>query len=104
MWMLFYVPCPTPDGQSAEELYQKRLKALTPEMKADARQHGCRFHRVWHARDGSAFYALVEWASREEEHAFYSRWNVQHDPGDTTIFLEGDLGLVPLPDLIGTNP
>jgi hypothetical protein len=98
MWMLFYVPCPTPDGQTAEQLYRKRVTSLTPEMRADAKAHGCSFHRVWFAKDGSAFYGLAEWASLEQEAAFYKRWNVKHDIGDTTILLDGDLGLVPLPE------
>ncbi len=43
VWVLFQVPCPTPDGQPAEDLYQKH--------------------------------------------------------GETAVYLEGDVGLVALPDL-----
>jgi hypothetical protein len=100
MWMLFYVPCPTPDGHTAENLYQKRRNLLTPELKADAREHGCHFHRIWHAKDGFAFYALVEWESQASAWAFYKKWDMQQDePGEKVTFLEGDDGLVPLPEL-----
>ena len=34
MWVLFQVPCPTPDGRTAEDLYQKRVRMISPEMKA----------------------------------------------------------------------
>ena len=62
MWVLFEVPCPTPDGQSAQDLYQKRVDGITPEMRASAAAHGCTFHRAWYAADGSAFYALAHWS------------------------------------------
>jgi hypothetical protein len=25
MWLLFHVPCPTPDGRSARDLHERRL-------------------------------------------------------------------------------
>jgi hypothetical protein len=53
MWVLFMVPCPTPDGQTAEDLYRKRIDWISPEMQASARELGCRFHRAWHAEDRS---------------------------------------------------
>ena len=56
IWVLFQVPCPTPDGRSAKDLYQKRVDGITPEMRASAATHGCTFHRAWYAADGSAFY------------------------------------------------
>ena len=40
MWILFVVPCPTPDGRTAEDLYRKRLTRITPEMQASARELG----------------------------------------------------------------
>ena len=99
MWVLFQVPCPTPDGRSAEDLYQKRVRLITPEMRADAVSRGCRFHRAWHASDGSAFYAVAEWATREGAQAFFNAWDIQDEPGETAVYLEGDVGLVPLPEI-----
>ncbi len=37
MWILFAAPCPTPDGQTAEDLYCKRLTWITDDMRATAR-------------------------------------------------------------------
>jgi len=97
MWVLFRAPCPTPDGQTAEDLYRKRLTWITPEMQESARRHGCRFHRAWYAADGSAFYALANWDSREGAQAFFQEWDIQDEPGEVAILLEGDVGLVPEP-------
>lgn len=63
----------------------------------DAREHGCRFHRAWYARDGSAFYAVAKWETREGANAFFEEWNIEDEPGEVAIMLEGDVGLVPLP-------
>jgi hypothetical protein len=92
------VPTPTPDGQTARSLYEKRIPLITPEMQESAREHGCRFHRAWHAEDGSAFYALACWETREGASAFYRLWEIEDEPGEEAIVLEGDVGLVPLPD------
>jgi hypothetical protein len=97
MWIMFRVPCPTPDGQTAEDLYQKRVVGITPEMQASARGHGCRFHRAWYAQDGSTFYAIAEWVTREGATAFFREWEIEDEPGEVAIRLEGDVGLVPLP-------
>ena len=97
VWVLFMVPCPTPEGQTAEDLYDKRVRMITPEVQASAREHGCRFHRAWHAKDGSAFYAVANWETREGGRAFYERWDIQDEPGEVAITLEGDIGLVPEP-------
>jgi hypothetical protein len=99
MWILFTVPCPTPDGRSARDLYEKRVVLITPEMQASAERHGCRFHRAWYAADGSAFYAVAEWASAEGANAFFTEWDIDDEPGETAVRLQGDVGLVPLPDL-----
>ena len=96
-WMLFVAPTPTPDGRSAEDLYERRLTWITDEMRADARARGCRFHRAWHAKDGSAFYALAFWETREGASAFFEKWRIEAEPGEQSILLEGDVGLVPLP-------
>jgi hypothetical protein len=96
-WVMFHVPCPTPDGRTAEDLYQKRVNGITPAMKASARSHGCRFHRAWFAADGSAFYAIALWESREGANAFFREWGIADEPGEVAIRLEGDVGLVPLP-------
>lgn len=91
--VLFRVPCPTPDGQSAADLYQKRVGWITDEMRSDARAHGCRYHRAWHAADGHAFYAIAIWESREGARDFYRNWRIADEPGEEAIYLEGDIGL-----------
>jgi hypothetical protein len=96
VWVLFQVPCPTPDGQTAQDLYDKRVRMITPEMQASAVRHGCRFHRAWWAADGSAFYAVACWDSREGANAFFEEWEIDDEPGEVAIRLEGDVGLVPL--------
>ena len=97
MWVLFTVPCPTPDGQTAKDLYDKRIPWITPEMQASAVSHGCRFHRAWYAADGSAFYAVAEWESADGANAFFDEWEIDDEPGEVAVRLEGDVGLVPLP-------
>jgi len=96
-WVLFHVPCPTPDGRTAYDLYDERVRRIGPEMQESARQYGCGFHRAWHASDGSAFYALAWWETREGARAFFQEWQIEDEPGEVAIFLEGDVGLVPLP-------
>jgi hypothetical protein len=97
MWVLFSVPCPTPDGQTARDLYEKGLTWITDPMRESARSHGCRFHRAWYARDESAFYALAEWETAAGANAFFEEWNIDDEPGEIAVRLEGDVGLVPLP-------
>jgi hypothetical protein len=97
MWILFTAPTPTPDGQSAEDLYRKRLTWITDAMRADARELGCRFHRAWYAEDGSAFYALADWETREGASTFFEHWDIRDEPGEIAITLQGDVGLVPEP-------
>lgn len=97
MWVLFHVPCPTPNGESARELYEKRVPWITSEMQASASEHGCRFHRAWYARDGSAFYALAKWESAEGAREFFAEWQIPSEAGEVAIVLEGDLGLAPYP-------
>jgi hypothetical protein len=97
MWILFTAPTPTPDRQSAEDLYRKRLTWITDAMRADARELGCRFHRAWYAADGSAFYALANWDTQEGAHEFFERWDIRDEPGEVAITLLGDVGLVPEP-------
>ena len=96
-WILFQVPTPTPDGQTAEDVYAKRIPWFTDEMRRSAVELGCRFHRCWHAADGSAFYAVAFWETREGASTFFERWDIRDEPGEVEIALEGDLGLVPLP-------
>src|SRR2546423_5775767 len=97
MWVLFVVPCPTPDGRTAEDLYRKRVTWISPEMQASARDLGCRFHRAWYAADGSAFYAVANWETREGAKTFFQRWDIQDEPAEAAIYLQGDVGLVPDP-------
>jgi len=49
------------------------------------------------ARAGRAFYALAFWESREGASAFFRLWEIESEPGEEAIVLEGDVGLVPLP-------
>jgi len=65
-------------------------------MQASAREHGCTFHRAWQASDESAFYALAHWRTREGAQAFFEEWEIDAEPGEVAIRLEGDVGLVPL--------
>jgi hypothetical protein len=97
MWVLFQVPCPTPNGETAADLYEKRVVGITPAMRASAIQHGCRFHRAWYARDGSAFYALAHWETAEGANAFFEEWKIGDEPGERAVMLDGDIGLVPSP-------
>jgi hypothetical protein len=97
-WVLFRVPTPTPDGRTAEDLYEKRVRWIDDEMRASARRYGCRFHRAWHVKDGSAFYALAFWETVEGARTFFDEWNIEDEPGEEAIFLEGDVGLIPLPE------
>ena len=99
LWVLFQVPCPTPDGRSAVDLYQYRVDRIDAAMRASASEHGCRFHRAWHAADGSAFYAVACWETSEGANAFFERWQIEDEPGEVVVRLEGDIGLVPLPDM-----
>ena len=96
MWILFRAPCPTPDGRTARDLYERRLTWIDDEMRASARELGCTFHRAWHAADGSAFYAVAHWRTREGAVEFFERWQIDAEPGEEGIVLEGDVGLVPL--------
>lgn len=93
MWVLFRAPA---GEQSAREMYEKRLTLITDEMRASARELGCTFHRAWYAEDGSAFYALAHWQTRDGAREFFRRWQIEDEPGEVAIALEGDVGLVPL--------
>ena len=97
MWVLFRVPCPTPDGRTARDLYERRVTGIGTEMQMSAERHGCRFHRAWYASDGSEFVALAKWETRDGARAFYEEWNIEDEPGETATILEGDVGLVPRP-------
>jgi hypothetical protein len=97
MWVLFMVPCPTPDGRTAEDLYRKRETWISQEMRASARELGCRFHRAWYAEDGSAFYAVANWDTPEGASEFFRRWEIADEPGEIAVELLGDVGLVPEP-------
>jgi hypothetical protein len=96
MWILFTVPCPTPDGRTARDLYDRRVTWISDEMAASARELGCTFHRAWYAKDGSAFYAVACWESREAASRFFEQWSIDAEPGEVGIELVGDVGLVPL--------
>jgi hypothetical protein len=68
-------------------------------MRQSAEQLGCRFHRAWYVQDGSAFYAVAFWETREGASTFFELWDIQDEPGEEAFLLEGDVGLVPLPDI-----
>jgi hypothetical protein len=93
MWILFRAPA---GEQTAREMYEKRLTMISADMQASAQELGCTFHRAWYAADGSWFYALAHWRTREGAQAFFERWNIEDEPGEEAIVLEGDVGLVPL--------
>ena len=94
IWLLFTVPCPTPLGETAEDLLQKRYDRITPEMQESARSLGCRFHRAFAAEDGSAFWAIANWETREGAMEFFERWDIRDEVGEVAIPLTGDIGLV----------
>ena len=94
---MFTVPCPTPDGQTAQDLYDKRVTGITDEMKASAAHHGCVFHRAWYAQDGSVFVAVAKWDTAEGARAFFEEWDIDDEPGEIATVLAGDVGLVPVP-------
>jgi hypothetical protein len=96
---MYCVPCPTPDGRTARALYEQRVERITQPMQESARGHGCRFHRAWYAADGSAYYAIAYWERPEGPGDFFVEWGVNEEAGERAISLEGDIGLVPLPDL-----
>jgi hypothetical protein len=93
MWILFRAPA---GEQSARAMYEKRLTWITDDMRSSARELGCTFHRAWYAADGSAFYALAHWRDRDGANEFFRRWQIEDEPGEEAIVLEGDVGLVPL--------
>jgi hypothetical protein len=97
VWLMFTVPCPTPSGATADDLLRTRIELISPEMQASAREHGCRFHRLWVAADRSAFYAVACWETREGAREFYRTWDIQDEEGEVTTLLDGDVGLVPEP-------
>jgi hypothetical protein len=47
--------------------------------------------------DGSAFYALAWWDTPEGANSFFVEWDIDDEPGEVAIRLEGDVGLAPLP-------
>jgi len=97
MWILFTVPTPTPDGRTARDLYDKRVRWITPEMQASAQGHGCRFHQAWYAEDGGCFYAIAQWESLDGARAFFEEWQIEDEPGETAVVLKGHVGTAPLP-------
>ena len=96
-WVLFTVPCPTPSGETADDLVAKRVPWITPEMQASAKSHGCRFHRAFAAADGSAFYAIACWETFAGANEFFEEWDINDELGEVAIRLVGDVGLVPEP-------
>lgn len=97
VWMLFTVPCPTPLGETAQDLLDKRITRITPEMQASARSLGCRFHRAFAAEDGSAFWAIACWKSAEAAREFFTLWDIKDEAGEVAIRLVGDIGVAPDP-------
>jgi hypothetical protein len=96
MWILFTVPCPTPLGETAQQLYEKRFDMIDDDVRSSARDLGCTFHRAWYAQDGSAFWAVAHWETREGANEFFEKWGIDAEAGEVAIRLEGDIGLVPL--------
>lgn len=50
-----------------------------------------------YAEDGSAFYAVAGWGSREGARSFFEEWDITEERGEMAVLLEGDVGLVPDP-------
>jgi hypothetical protein len=96
-WILFKVPCPTPLGETAQDLLDKRTVWIDDDMRASARSLGCRFHRAFAAEDGSAFYALACWETLDGAYQFFEEWDINDEAGEIAIKLTGDIGLVPEP-------
>lgn len=96
-WVLFTVKCPTPLGETADDLVAKRVPWITAEMQASAKRHGCRFHRAFAAADGSAFYAIACWETFAGAREFFTQWDINDEIGEVAIRLVGDVGLVPDP-------
>jgi len=71
--------------------------AIIQAMQASAVQHGCHFHRAFAAKDGTAFYALACWETRDGAHDFFEEWDIDDEPGEVATRLIGHVGLVPLP-------
>jgi len=95
IWVLFTVPCPTrPSGTTADELLQKRVDLITPEMKASAKRHGCRFHRAFVSRERDQFVAIACWETPEGANAFFDEWQIDDEEGEAVVRLDGDIGLV----------
>jgi hypothetical protein len=67
-------------------------------MKASARKYGGHFHRAWVAAERSALYAVACWETRAGATQFFTEWDIQDESGEVAIFLEGDIGLVPVPN------
>jgi hypothetical protein len=42
---------------------------------------------------------LALWETREGASAFFQEWEIEAEEGEESILLEGDVGLVPLPEL-----
>jgi hypothetical protein len=40
---------------------------------------------------------VAEWRSRDAARGFFEAWDIQDEPGEIAVYLEGDVGLVPLP-------
>ena len=97
MWVLFQVPCRRPTVAPRRTCTSAGSRGSRRRCRRSAREHGCRFHRAWYAEDGSAFYAIANWESREGAHAFFEEWEIEDEPGEVAIYLEGDVGLVPVP-------
>jgi hypothetical protein len=53
--------------------------------------------RAWYTKDGSAFYAIAKWDTRDDANTIFQRWHIEDEPGKVAIRLTGDLGLVPEP-------
>lgn len=84
----FRAPQPT-DGRRRTS--DERVRLITDEMRESSREHGCRFHRAWYAQDGSAFYAVARWESREGARAFFEQWEIDAEPGEIAVVPEGDV-------------
>ena len=97
MWIQFYVPCPTPDGRRHATCTRPawtasllRCRPVPQNTAAASTERGTQatVPGSMHLRRGRRARALA---------AFFNEWNIEDEPGEVAVILEGDVGLVPVP-------
>jgi hypothetical protein len=96
MWILFSVPCPTPDGRTAQNLYQARVDRIGPEMQASARGTVAASTGRGTPATARCSTRWRSWRPRTGTGVYWS-WDIQDEPGEMSLRLEGDGRLVSWP-------